>query len=299
MGRKKGMLILYPVIVILLAIIVVLVISALVGWGLTHPKREKVNISPDHAGLKYENVHFKSRGNSISLKGWLLPSPGSNKTVIFAHGYAKNRLQTDVPALPIAQSLIENGYNVLMFDFRNSGKSEGNITSIGQFETQDLLGAVDYIKSRPDINKDIVLFGFSMGAATSILAGAREPSVSAVIADAPFADLNNYLMQNLSVWSKLPAFPFNQSFLIIVPLITGLKPSTVSPVKEIKNFNGRPLLLIHGEKDTAIPILHSEMLQKAYPKAQLFKVPGAGHIKSYATAKEIYIQKIFDFLNKI
>lgn len=235
-------------------------------------------------GLSYEDVSFKSREDGLNIKGWLIKAPDNKKTVIFAHGYRKNRLQSDVPILSIAHALVNKGYNVLMFDFRNCGESEGNLTSVGQYEVRDLLGAVDFIKSRPELNQKIVLFGFSMGAATSILAGAQEPAVVAVIADSPFADLKNYLVENLSVWTNLPSIPFNQSFLIVVPHLTGLKAETVSPVKEVNDLNGRPLLLIHGEADTDIPIKNSELLQKAYPKARFLRVPGAKHVKAFATA---------------
>lgn len=296
---KRRKYILLSVIILMLAVITVFGISAHVGWNLTHPEREKVDISPDSIGLSYENVSFKSRGDGLNLKGWLIRSLGSNKTVIFAHGYGKNRLQKDVPALSIAHELVDKGYNVFMFDFRNSGESESHITSVGQYEVQDLLGAVDYIKAMPELNQEIVLFGFSMGASTSILAGAREPQVSAVIADAPFADLKSYLMKNLSVWTDLPSIPFNQSFLIIVPPLTGLKPETVSPIKEIKNFNGRPILLIHGEADTDIPIENSELLQKTYSKVKLLRVPGAEHVKSFETARDSYLQEVFNFLDNL
>jgi fermentation-respiration switch protein FrsA (DUF1100 family) len=167
---------------------------------------------------------------------------------------------------------------------------------VGQYEVQDLLGAVDFIKTRPELSKKIILFGFSMGASTAILAGARESAESAVIADAPFADLKNYLNKNLSVWSELPSVPFNQVFFIIVPVLTGLRPDTVSPVKEIQNLNNRPILLIHGEADEDIPIENSELLQKTYPKAKLLRIPGAKHVKSFATNQNLYLKTVSDFL---
>lgn len=282
-----------------LAITAVFGISAYVGWNLTHPQREKIDNNPNSVGLAYDDVSFQSREGGLNLKGWLMKADGSGKTVIFANGYRKNRLNDDVPILPIAAAMVNKGYNVLMFDFRNCGESEGNQTSVGQYEVQDLLGAVDFIKSQPDLNQKIVLFGFSMGAATSIMAGAREPAVSAVIADAPFADLKSYLMKNLSVWTNLPSFPFNQSFLVIVPPLTGLRAETVSPVREIKNLNGRPVLLIHGEADTDVPIENSELLQAAYPKAQLLRVPGAKHIKAFATDSDHYLKAVSNFLDTL
>lgn len=82
---------------------------------------------------------------------------------------------------------------MLLFDFRNSGESEGNLTTVGQLEVRDLLGAVDYVKSKPEISRKVVLLGFSMGATASLLAGARDREVDAVIADAPLADMRSYL----------------------------------------------------------------------------------------------------------
>lgn len=283
---------------IVLAVAVVFAISAYVGWNLTHPARQKVDDSAV-AGINFEEICFNSREDGLKIRGWLLKASGNKKTVIFAHGYRYNRLQSDVPVLPVARALVDSGYNILLFDFRNCGESDGNLTSVGQFEVRDLLGAFDFVKSRPELNQKVVLFGYSMGAATSILAGAREPAVAAVIADAPFADLKDYLMKNLSVWSDLPAFPFNQAFLIVVPPLTGLKAETVSPVQEVKNLNGRPLLLIHGEDDRDVPCENSVLLKKEYPPASLWLVPGAEHVKSFATAGDLYIQKVMEFLDNI
>jgi Dipeptidyl aminopeptidases/acylaminoacyl-peptidases len=271
-------------------------VSANVGWQLTHPVRQPVDETPQSAGLPFTEVSFSSRGDGLNLKGWFIPAQGSTKTVIFAHGYRKNRLQNDVPGLPLAQALAADHYNVLMFDFRNSGESDGKLTSVGQYEVQDLLGAVDFIQSKPEISSQIVLMGFSMGAATAILAGAREPAVTAVIADSPFADLKTYLNQNLSVWTELPSFPFNQAFFMIVPVMTGLDMNEVSPVKEVKNLGGHPLLLIHGTGDQDIPIENSEDLQQAYPQAQLLRVPGATHVKNYETDPGLYLSTVTSFL---
>lgn len=277
----------------------VLATSGYVGWNLTHPKREALNTTPAEAGLDYNDIQFSSREDYLKLSGWLLKSPANAKTVILAHGYRKNRLQNDVPALAIAKNLVDEGCNVVMFDFRNCGISEGNLTSVGQYEVRDLLGAVDYVQSQPELNQKIILMGFSMGASTAILAGAREPAVSAVIADSPFADLRTYLNENLSVWSELPSFPFNQAFFIVVPQFTGLRPETVSPITEISQLSGRKLLLIHGDADVDIPISNSETLAGVVSSAQLLRVPGAGHVKAYAADSRRYLETVNDFLKDI
>ena len=173
-------------------------ISGYVGWNLTHPAREKLTGTPADFNLPFADISFNSREDGLKLRGWFIPA-ASNNTVIFAHGYRKNRLQLDVPVLPIVRKVYEQGWNVLLFDFRNSGESEGKMTSVGQYEVNDLLGAVDFIRLEKKLSGKIVLHGFSMGAATAIIAGAREKNVDGVIADSPFADLKPYLMENLSV----------------------------------------------------------------------------------------------------
>lgn len=296
---SRGRIISAVLLAVILALTVVFGISGYVGWNLTHPVRQALDTTPQTLGLEYREVSFKSRVDGLTLKGWLIPARGSQKTVVFAHGYGKNRLNNDVPILPIAKHLVDRGYNVLMFDFRNSGESEGILTSVGQYEVRDLLGAIDYVWAQPGINQQIIIFGFSMGASTAIMAGSREPSVAAVIADSPFADLKAYLGENLGVWSGLPAFPFNRAFFIVTPLITGLNPGAVSPLGEIALMNNRPLLLLHGEQDIDIPISNSESLQRAYSQARLVRFPGGTHVKNYQSNPALYLQSVDSFLDSI
>ena len=279
------------------AVLAVFAISGYVGWNLTHPVKKPIKTTPGAVGLQYENVSFSSRTDGLQLKGWLIAAPENRLTVICAHGYRQNRVQEDVPLLPIAQALAGRGINVLLFDFRNCGESAGGITSVGQYEVRDLLGAVDFVRSQPNLSPKIALLGFSMGASVALMAAEQEPAVAAVIADSPFADLSDYLKANFSVWTDLPAVPFNQSILIMLPMLTGLHPETVSPIKDIAKLDGRPLLLIHGEADADIAIDNSELLQQAYPAARLVRIPGARHVKGFATDSNRYLTEVLAFLS--
>jgi predicted alpha/beta-fold hydrolase len=170
-------------------------LSIYVGWNLTHPERSLITETPAKYGLQYENISFQSRVDRLQMKGWYLPAKTPNgTTIIVAHGYKKNRLQDDVPVISLAGQLIDRGYSMLIFDFRNSGESEGDVTSVGQFEKNDLLGAVDWVKK--NTNQQIVLLGYSMGGATSLLAAAEETEVQAVISDSAFNNLTAYLKDN-------------------------------------------------------------------------------------------------------
>src|SRR5436305_2013193 len=92
--------------------------------------------------------------------------------------------------LPLALSFQQAGYNVLCFDFRAHGLSAGRFTSVGQHETRDVLGAVDYLRSRSaEVDPTrIAVIGFSMGAVATIKAAARCPDIAAVVADSASSD---------------------------------------------------------------------------------------------------------------
>ena len=286
--------------VVLLSLsVLVLGVSAYVGWNLTHPPKKALQTTPAAVGLSYEPVSFVSRQDGLVLQGWLLTSPENRLTVICSHGYRQNREQADVPLMPLAKVLVEHGMNVLLFDYRNSGESAGQMTSVGQYEVRDLLGAVDYVHSRQELNPKVALLGFSMGAATAILAGAEEPTVAAVVVDAPFADLTRYLEANFSVWTGLPTVPFNRTILAVTPIVTGLQPEKVSPVQVVSKFGGRPLLLIHGEADDDIAPENSLELQQAYPAAELLRVAEARHVKSYQQDPKRYEAVVLKFLQKV
>lgn len=280
-------------------------VSAYVGWNLTHPIRDPIDTLPSSLGLSYKEISFKSNVDNVILSGWWIPASNNgitplNKTIIFAHGYGNNRLQRNVPGLAIAEYLVKRGYNVMMFDFRNSGESGGNLTSVGQFEKYDLLGAIGFAKSLKSDAK-IILFGFSMGASTSLLAAAASPDVAGVIADSPFDNLKPYLKTNLPVWSHLPNFPFTSLIMAVIPPLTGMNPDDSNPLAVVQQIAPRPILFIHGDSDTAIPMVNSQNLLAAAHNdhAELWVVHGADHVKSYITNPKAYLEKIILFLNEV
>ncbi|WP_248930067.1 alpha/beta hydrolase [Paenibacillus hamazuiensis] len=291
---------------ILLAALLVLAlasvgISVYVGWQLTHPAREALTDSPDKHGLAFDNVQFMSRTKDVNLNGWFLPGaePRTNMTLVLAHGYRNNRLQTEAQAMDLAGALVERGYNVLMFDFRNSGESEGKLTSVGYFEKNDLLGAIDWVKANQQGVK-IGLVGFSMGATTSLMAAAEEPAVAGIVADSPFAHLTKYLRENLPVWSHLPNFPFTPLILGLIPPVTGIDPDGVDALAASGKVYPRPVLFIHSVNDHSIPFANSEAIYKLHPdKFELWQTTNEGHAKSHAADPKAYEQKVLDFFAKL
>ncbi len=271
-------------------------VSAFVGWQLTHPVQQPVDDNPGNVRLAYEEIGFRSRPQDVELKGWFLPARGkpASMTIILSHGYAGTRLEKGLPALSLAKSLVEAGYNVLMYDFRNSGLSGGSLTTVGYLEKQDLLGAIDWV--RQNHPGEIGLVGFSMGATTSILAAAEEPDVLGVVADSPFSRLKPYLQENLSVWSHLPKFPFTQLILTILPPLTGIRADEVDAFQAVDKVYPRPVLFIHSQDDDAIPYTNSEsMWTKHQDRFQFWKSSKAGHVGTYRQEPQEYTSRVLGF----
>jgi predicted acyl esterase len=287
-------------IILLVVIIAVVGISVYVGWSLTHPARKPITTTPASVHLTYNNIQFMSRTRDVQLKGWFLPSATGKKdrTLIFADGYAQNRLQKELPALSLAKSLVNDGYNVVMFDFRDCGESGGTETTVGQLEQQDLLGAVDWVKQNHPSKVGVI--GFSMGATTSLLAAADDHSIVGVIADSPFNNLLPYLKDNLSDWSHLPNFPFTPLILDIIPPLTGMHPEEVNALSAVNRIYPRPVLFIHSQTDKDIPYTNSETLwEKHKDSFQFWETTGVGHVGSYAKYKEMYTDKVESFFEAL
>lgn len=291
----------------LLAVVAVIAVSLYVGWSLLKPERETIGDTPEKFGLAYENVQFRSQHDDVRLNGWWIPAQNNGEvvhspnTVIFAHGYGNNRAMDHISAIQLAKRLTAEGYNVLAFDFRCSGESEGPITTIGYLEKFDLLSAIDFAKQKKQ-SETVALIGWSMGGVTAILSGVESSDVSVIIADSPFSDLREYLGVNLPHWSGLPSFPFTPIILAILPVMAGVDVDAVSPYQAVEQLDGKKLLLIHSKADEAIPYTESERIyQSAQGKGDvdLWLTEKGEHVQSYVTDQKAYEQRVLNWLGSV
>lgn len=282
--------------VVVLALLGVVGVSVYVGWNLSHAEKRPVDRDPAELGLAYEPVEFES-SDGITLRGWFLPADGGAQTVLFAHGFRSNRLQPSVPALELARSLVESGFNVLLFDLRNSGESDGDVTTLGYHEVKDIYGAVQWLKQERAAQAErLGLIGFSMGAVTAIMAAASEPAIEAVVADSPFSDLRSYLKANMPVWTGLPDVPFTWTIMTILPPLIDLDVDAVSPRAVMPDLV-QPVLFIHTDQDDLIPVGESEILAAAGrpDRTELWVVPSTKHVGAREVDPAAYDARIVEF----
>lgn len=297
--RKKSRRKLLWITLILFFILILLVaITIYIGIGMTRTEPRELSLNPSMYMMDYEEVSFfSSHDDSIVLNGWLMePEEEPVSSIIMSHGYRGNRHESGAGFFALAQTLLDEGYRVLMFDFRNAGESEGDLTSIGVLERYDVLGAVDFMSSRFD--EPLMLYGVSMGASASLSAAALTDQVDGVIADSPFSDLESYLEANLPVWTGLPAIPFTTLTMTLIPHLIGIEPAELSPIRDLDDVYPRPVLFIHGDEDEYIPYSESIEMAKTYEDAFELWIPeGADHVQGFYKHPEEYLGYILGFLD--
>ncbi len=272
-----------------------LAVSGVVSDKLSHPTRKAVTRNPAELGMQYEDVQFNSTVDNIPLKGWYLDSPGS-KVILVMHG--RNSTRDGGHILDIVKGLYDQGYDAFAFDFRAHGQSGGERYSLGLLETRDVDGALQYLKSRGVA--EVGGLGFSMGAATELLAAPDHPEMTALVSDSSFSSLPSLLDKELPKASGLPAF-FNPGILLMGKLLYGIDLAATKPVESLPRLGDRPLFLIHGTEDALVPVAHAYELQKAAqgdPNLQFWIVEGAGHTAIYDKVPQEYMQRILAFYGK-
>jgi len=277
-------------------------VSLYVGWHLTHPARRPIRRTPAALGLPFHRIRFASRVDHLRLRGWLLPARGRHARglVIEAHGYKENR-DSEPPSLPVAAALHRAGFTVLMFDFRDEGRSPGREVTVGLYEQRDLLGAVDYARKLG--YRRIGIIGYSMGASTALEVAGTDPAVRAVVADSPYADLSRLLRNHLTFWSHLPAWPFTPEIIWELRTFLGLHPGRADPLHDLRHAGKLPILLIAGTADRTVPVrnshwLYRELEREHDPNAKLWIVRGAKHVGAYLLRPKAYLHRVTGFFHK-
>jgi len=230
-----------------------------------------------------KNVTLKVEG--LKLIGQLyLPDEGDHTpypTVCVCHGIPNKSPDPSDRGYPLlAEKICHQGFAVLIFNFRGTGASGGNLDILGW--TRDLEAVIDYLCPLPEVDRShLSLLGFSGGAAVSVYVAAQDKRVSSVVTCACPAE-----------FSFLTEVSEPQSVIDHFRSIGAIKdksfPSSteewfggfrlISPIKYVAGIAPRPLLVVHGSQDEVVDVSHAYRLyHKAGEPRQIIIVDGAKH----------------------
>jgi fermentation-respiration switch protein FrsA (DUF1100 family) len=271
------------------AVLSVWLLASLVAeWTTIHPARRDTGPTPAARGMAYADVSFRTQ-DGLTLRGWWIPGT-RHQTIVMVHGLSNNRREP----LDKAGYLHDAGYNLLVFDLRGHGRSNGSGTTMGYRETQDARAAVAEARSLD--GGPIALFGYSLGGSIAVEAGAVDTDVKAVVEDSGFSSVGDVFAARFSEVTRLPDLPWAAPLLAFGQLDIGTSLWNVRPVAAAAALN-KPLLAIIGGDDTIVPPSEGLAIFRAAPgPKQLLMIPTAGHVGAYNTANATYERTVLDFL---
>src|SRR5688572_1808237 len=254
---------------------IILSIAIIGGFGfivyrLTHPGATPETVNPTHFMLPSLDVSWSSSGGEID--GWLIPGLKGAPGILLSPGYAMSR--SDV--LSLATVLRENGFNILIYDQRGSGSSPRGSSSLGLRESDDMLAALDFLQSRPEVNRDrLGIWGVDVGARAALVAAATRPEVRAVAVDSAFESVADFvnirLRQELHVTSAALEFCSRQ-FLSLYLLSL---PSSMHTGIPLESLADRSVLFIQGENRKELAGLTASLYDQLRPQKEMITLPVA------------------------
>lgn len=268
---------------------------ALLGFVYTlHPLRYVSRATPADLGWPFESISLRTR-DGLVLKGWYIPRAGGSdaqRAIIVLHGYP-----FDKGNILGVTRFLHDQFDLLLFDFRYFGESEGSFSTVGHRERLDLLAAVEYLRARRVAA--IGVWGFSLGASAALLALPETDSIHALVADSAYADLRTMAMD---YYRLIPVA--NHLLALYTDLLSrvfiGVWPSEVAPARAVQATRV-PILVIHGAADATIPPHHFQRIREALadnPAAEFWLLDGVDHGLTYAMGREAYEARVLAFFQR-
>jgi fermentation-respiration switch protein FrsA (DUF1100 family) len=268
-----------------LALIAIVLFPVSIAYVVTHTARAVV--PTPNLGAVHEDVAFTT-SDGLRLEGWFVPSR-NGATVVAFPGRSGPQKHT--------RMLVEHGYGVLLFDRRGEGASEGDPNTFGWVGDRDLHAAADYLRSRPDVDRErIGAIGLSVGGEMLIHAAAHSDAFKAIVSEGGSGQSVRDQLENTSTLDAILGYS-------PVTAATALFTSTLPPPSlksEIAKIAPTAVFLVYGEngqggsEEKPNKLLHAA----AHEPKQLWEVPNGQHIAGITTEPAEYERRVIGFFDQ-
>lgn len=280
----------------------------------THPPLARNPL--DFVPLSGERVSFPAY-DGLRLEGMLVPAPpglARRGLVVFAHEFCSDMQSCGRYCQPLSAA----GFDVLAFDFRGHGQSPAEPGyAPRQWPTErelyDMRGAVAFAQqwlAGQGRARRLGVFGISRGACAAILVAAEEPGIAAIAADGAYSTdttIEYFMKRWAYIFAKVrivyenhhPAFWRLLRWVMMRVAAREFRCGFPSVRKAIQRMPPRPVLFIHGEKDSYLPVEQSRLLYALAPQPKAFWIaPGARHNQAVVLHPEEYARRVTRFFER-
>lgn len=268
--------------------IVILVLLSIAAWsGLSSLERRSLYFpdrtmiaKPSVYRMAYEDLHLLTK-DGTRIQGWWISAvrPGGQPaapTILLCHGNAGN-ISHRLDKLAKLHGL---GANVLIFDYRGFGQSEGQPSEKGTYA--DAEAAYRWLVNAKALAPgSIVFYGESLGCAVAVEMAIRHPDAAGIILESPFTST---VAMAARVFPWLPA-----------KWIVRYHYDSLSKIPRLR----MPLLILHSPQDEIVPFEMGRRLFAAAPEPKQFVELVGGHNEGYDVSGERYLAAVREFLSRI
>lgn len=327
-SRHPGARISFPHIIVYLALVlsifaaVIVTIVALTASTankmMSVEKKAPSNI-PSNILPSYSQTNFSSFDDQTNLSGWFFKTDKPKSTIILVHDTGSNKMQFDLNTVDLIEDMLGAGYNVFLFDLRNSGDSGGTISGYGYLEWMDVIGAIAHVR-QISVTTNVILYGIGSGCSSVLLALDKLPAageynqtyaadiqnlsfdrsyVIGVILDSPAKNSDDYIRPLVR---KASTFGFLTQYTVPYAIrISAGENSSVNISADISRLP-IPVCILYGDQDTFVGtskisqiVTERERLHPNTTSSYVFS--GAGYVGSFAKDAVGYRKAIMNFLS--
>ena len=232
-----------------------------------------IEVTPGDMGLAYEEIFLETR-DSVRISGWYVPSPVARATVLFCHGNGGNISHR----LEKIKILHDMNVNILIFDYRGYGTSEGRPSEKGLY--RDGEAAYAWLVNEKNVPpREIIGYGESLGAAVVIDLAAKH-ELGGLIIEGGFTSVRDMARHYLPF---IPRFFVSDSF---------------NSAEKIAALTV-PKLHFHSPGDEVVPFkIGKKLYERAAEPKELAELRG-GHNDAFLASETVFRARLDSFLSTV
>jgi fermentation-respiration switch protein FrsA (DUF1100 family)/uncharacterized membrane protein YidH (DUF202 family) len=270
-----------------LVVVYLLLFPLYISYVFTHVARGYVP-APE-LGTAHEAVSFTT-SDGLQLRGWYIPS--TNRAAVIAFPGRKGPQRQ-------ARMLARHGYGVLLFDRRGEGESEGDPNTFGWAGKRDLHAAVEFLRSRPDVDPGrIGGIGLSVGGEMMLEAAAESTGLASVVSEG--AGLRS-VREAIAIPGTRMRLEAVLAFSVVTPAVALF--SNTSPPPSLEDLTARisprPVFFIYATPGSGGEAeLNRVFYDAAHEPKAIWRVPGAGHTGGIEARPREYERRVVAFFDR-